>query len=118
MDKAAKEAAMRGRVRTAKWTNLTHIKQPITVEKKLRISTWNEQKTKEREVSRRGLYISSLKTLKRRSTLLSRTKKLYASRSFLERIGAVEVLKHTEVGCREGAAEKSAQDGEDQLGDL
>ena len=34
-NKAAKKAAIGERVRTAKWTNLTHIKQQITEEKKL-----------------------------------------------------------------------------------
>ena len=98
-DKAAKEAAMRERVRTARWTSLTHIKRQIKEEKKLQISVWHEQKAKEREASRRGLYIPCLKT--QIHPLLGKTKKLYASRfyqlktghgamgTFLERIGAV-----------------------------
>lgn len=51
-DKAAKEAAMRVRVRTAKWTSLTHVKRQIKEEKKLQISVWHEQKAQEREASR------------------------------------------------------------------
>ncbi len=90
---------MRERVRTARWTSLTHIKRQIKEEKKLQISVWHEQKAKEREASRRGLYIPCLKT--QIHPLLGKTKKLYASRfyqlktghgaigTFLERIGAV-----------------------------
>ncbi len=48
-DKAAKEAAMGDRIRTAKWKSLTHIKWRITDEKKAQIYTWYEQKIKERE---------------------------------------------------------------------
>ena len=199
-DKAAKEAAIGERVRTAKWSSLTHIKRQIIEEKKLQISMWHEQKKKERESSRRGYYVPSLQA--KIHPLLGRTRKFYASRfyqlkvghgaigTFLERIGATEsakcwwcgdaeqsvihlytkcrkwrterrvltrdlhragiqwqrrpekkwlaellanqhavgpllkFLKDTEVGCREGEAEKAAergkgrdQDGEDQLGD-
>ena len=61
-DKAAKEVARNERIRTAKWTSLTHIKRQIKEEKKLQISVWHEQKAKERETSRRGFYIPRLKT--------------------------------------------------------
>ncbi len=61
-DKAAKEAARNERVRTAKWTSLTHIKRQIKEEKKLQICVWHEQKAKERETRRRGFYIPRLKT--------------------------------------------------------
>ena len=110
-DKAAKEAAIGERVRTAKWTSLTHIKQQITEEKKLQISIWHEQKTKEREASRRGFYIPCLKT--QIHPLLGKAKKLYASRfyqlktghgaigTFLERIGAVESAECWWCGDRE-----------------
>ena len=99
-DKAAKEAASGRKVRTAKWTSLTHIKRKITEEKKLQISIWHEQKTKEREASRRGFYIPCLKP--QIHPLLGKTRKSYASRfyqlktghgaigTFLERIGVVE----------------------------
>lgn len=107
--KAAKEVATGERVRTAKWTSLTHIKQQITEAKKLQISIWHEQKTKEREVSRRGFYTPCLKT--QFHPLLGKTRKLYASRfyqlktghgptgTFLERIGAVESAEFCCMGC-------------------
>ena len=43
-DKAAKKAALGRRVRTAKWTSLTHIKRQITDEKKSQISIWLDKK--------------------------------------------------------------------------
>ena len=87
-------------MRTAKWTSLTHIKRQITEKKKLQISIWHEQKTKEREASRRGFYIPCLKP--QIHPLLGKTRKSYASRfyqlktghgaigTYLERIGVVE----------------------------
>ncbi len=60
-DKAAKEAALGRRVRTANWTFLTHIKRQITEEKKSQISIWHGQKTMERERNRRVFYIPSIK---------------------------------------------------------
>lgn len=76
-DKAVKKAAIEERVRTAKWTNLTHVKRQIIEEKKLQISIWHEQKSREREASRRGFYIPCLKT--QNHPLLGKTKRLYAS---------------------------------------
>ncbi len=102
-DKAAKEAAIGERVRTAKWSSLTHIKRQIIKEKKLQISMWHEQKKKKRERSRRGYYIPSLQA--KIHLLFGRTRKFYASRfyqlkvghgaigTFLERIGATESAK-------------------------
>ncbi len=99
-DKAGKEAALGRRVRTAKWTSLTHIKWQITDEKKSQISIWHGQKTIERERNRRGFYIPSTKP--QSHPLLGRAKKFHASRfyqlktghgaigTFLNRIGAVE----------------------------
>ena len=84
-DKAAKKAVIGERVRTANWTSLTHIKQQITEEKKLQISIWHEQKTKEQEASRRGFYIPCLKT--HIHPLLGKAKKLYASRFYQLKIG-------------------------------
>ena len=99
-DRAAKEAAGEGKVRTARWTSLAHVKRQITEEKKLQIYTWYKQKTREQESSKRGFYIPCLKT--QIHPLLGKAKKLYASRfyqlkaghgaigTFLERIGKVE----------------------------
>ncbi len=95
-DKAAKEAALGGTVRTAKWTSLTHV---TTEEKKSQI-IWYGQKMREREASRRGFYIPCIKP--QIHPLLGKAKKSYASRfyqlqtghgaigTFLERIGAAE----------------------------
>ena len=110
-DKAAKEAARREKVQTAKWTSLTHVKRQIKEEKKLQISVWHEQKAKEREANRRGFYIPYLKT--QIHPLLGRATKLYAARFyqlktghgakgiFLERIGAVESAECWWCGDRE-----------------
>ena len=46
-DRAAKEAAGEERIRTAKWTSLTHLKRRITEEKRAQLRAWHEQKTKE-----------------------------------------------------------------------
>ena len=56
-DEIAKEAALGKRVRTAKWASLSHIKRQITEEKKLQISIWHEEKTREREAGRRGFVV-------------------------------------------------------------
>ena len=61
-DRAAKEAAGKGKVRTARWTSLAHVKCQITKEKKLQIHTWYQQKARERESNRRCFYIPCLKT--------------------------------------------------------
>ena len=110
-DKAAEEAAIGERVRTAKWTSLNHIKQRATEEKKLQVTIWHEQKTKEREACRRGFYIQCLKT--QIHPLLGKAKKLYAScfyqfktghgaiGAFLEWIGAVESAECLWCGDRE-----------------
>lgn len=79
-DKAAKETASGERVRTAKWASLTYVKRQIQDEEKLQISIWHEEKTREREVGRRGYYIPCLKT--QIHPLLGKTKKLYASRFY------------------------------------
>ena len=74
-------------------------KQQITEEKKLQISIWYEQKTKQLEASRWGFYIPGLKQI---HPLLGKAKYLYASwcyqlktgdgaiGNFLEQIAAVE----------------------------
>lgn len=72
-DKATKEATIGERVRTTKCTSLTHVKRQITEKKMLHISTWHEQKTREREASRRGFYIPCLKP--QIHLLLGKTKK-------------------------------------------
>ncbi len=82
---------------------MAYIKRQITEEKKLQIYTWYEQKISERQSSKRGFYISCLKT--RIHPLLDKAKKLYASRfyqlkighgaigTFPERIGKVESVE-------------------------
>ena len=99
-DKATKKAATEQQIRTAKWASLNYIKRQITDEKKAQICSWHEQKTKERESSRRGHYIPRLKT--QIHPLLGWTRKFYASRfyqlkvrhgamgTFFEQIGAAE----------------------------
>lgn len=84
-DKAAKEAATGEKVRTAKWSSLTHVKRQIVEEKKTQISLWQEQKSKERETSRRGFYIPSLKT--RMHPAFGEAKKLYAARFYQLKTG-------------------------------
>lgn len=79
-DKAAKEAAVGERVGTAQWSSLTYVKRQIVDEKKLQVNMWHEQKTKERQASRRGFYIPSLKT--KMDPVLGNAKKLYASRFY------------------------------------
>ena len=56
-DKAAKKAAGGERIRTAKWTSLTHLKRRITEEKKSQLRAWHDQKTKERESRKIGFYV-------------------------------------------------------------
>ena len=102
-DKAAKEAAGRERIQTARWTSLTHLKRRITEEKKLQLRAWHEQKTKERESRKSGFYVPSLKA--EMDPLLGKTKKFYASRfyqlktghaaigTFFNRIGATETAE-------------------------
>ena len=102
-DKAAREAALGKRVRTAKWTSLTHVRRRITQEKRSQIHNWHRQKTLERESNRRGFYIPFVKS--QIHPLLGQTRKFYASRfyqlktghgaigTFLKRIGAVESAK-------------------------
>ena len=92
-----------GRVHTVKWTSLTHLKRRITEEKKVQLSTWHSQMTKEREARRSGFYFPSLKM--QIDSLLGKTNKFYASRfyqlktghgaigTFLKRIGATETAK-------------------------
>ncbi len=60
-DKAAKEAAGRERIRTARWTSLTHLKRQVTKEKKSQLRAWHKQKTRERESRKSGFYVPSLK---------------------------------------------------------
>ena len=79
---------------------LTHIKRRITDEKKAQICTWHEQKTKERESSRRGHYIPCLKT--QIHPLLGWTRNFYASRFYQLKVG------HGAIGVeRIGAAESA-----------
>ena len=99
-DKAVKEATTGEKVRTAKRSSLTHAKRQIVGGGKARVGLWHEQRSKERETSRRGFYIPSLKT--RMHPAFGEAKKLYAARfyqlktghgaieTFLERIGVVE----------------------------
>lgn len=99
-DRAAKKVAGEGKVRTARWTSLAHVKRQITEERKLQIYTQYQEKARERESNKLGFYIPCLKT--QIHSLLGKTKKLYASRfyqlktghgvigTFLERIGKVE----------------------------
>ncbi len=110
-DLAAKEAAGEERIRTAKWTSLTHIKRRITEEKTAQLAAWHDQKTKEREIRKSGFYIPSLKA--KIDPLLSKTKKCYASRfyqlkighgpigTFLKRIGATETAECWWCGAAE-----------------
>lgn len=60
-DKAVKEATTGEKVRTAKRSSLTHVKRQIVGGGKARVGLWHEQRSKERETSRRGFYIPSLK---------------------------------------------------------
>ena len=57
VDKAAREAAEGERITTARWTSLTYLKRQITEEKKSQLRAWYEQKTKERESRKSGLYV-------------------------------------------------------------
>ena len=110
-DKAAKEAAGGEKIRTAKWTSLTHLKRRITEEKKAQLRAWHEQKTKEREIRKSGFYVSSSKA--EIDPLLGKTKKFYASRfyqlkighgaigTFLKRIGATETAESWWCGAAE-----------------
>ena len=84
-DLAAKEAAGGQRVHTVKWTSLTHLKRRITEEKKVQLSTWHSQMTKERESRRSGFYFPSLKT--QIDPLLGKTNKFYASRFYQLKTG-------------------------------
>lgn len=43
-DIAAKEAAGGGKIRTAKWTSLTHLKRRIAGKKKAQLSAWKDGK--------------------------------------------------------------------------
>lgn len=57
-DRAAKEAAGEGKVQTARWTSLAHIKRQITEEKKLQIYTWYQQKPRnERVISEVSIFL-------------------------------------------------------------
>ena len=110
-DKAAKEAALGRRVRTAKWTSLTQVRRQITEEKQSQIRIWHGQKILEQERNRRGFYISSVKS--QIHPLLGQARKFYASRfyqlktghgairTFLKRIGAVESAECWWCGNRE-----------------
>ena len=113
-DKAAREAALGRRVRTAKWTSLTHVRRQITEEKQSQVRTWHGQKTLERERNRRGFYIPSVKS--QIHPLLGQARKCYASRfyqlktghgaigTFLKRIRAVESAECWWCGDREQSA--------------
>ncbi len=129
-DRAAKEAAGGERIRTAKWTSLTHLKRQITNEKKAQLRAWHEQKTKERESRKSGFYVFSSKA--EMDPLLGKAKKVYASRfyqlkvghgaigTFFKRIGATETAEcwwcgaaeqsviHLYTKCRKWRAERRA----------
>ena len=129
-DTAAKEAAGGERIRTAKWTSLTHLRRQITEEKKAQLLAWHDQKTKERESRKSGFYVPSSKA--QIDPLLGKTKKFYASRfyqlkighgaigTFLNRIGAAETAEcwwcgdaeqsviHLYTKCRKWRAERRA----------
>ncbi len=77
---AAKEAAGGERIRTAKWTSLTHLKRRITEGKMAELFAWHDQGTKERESRKSGFYIPSRKA--EIDPLLSKTQKYYASRFY------------------------------------
>ena len=79
-DKAAREAAERERIQTARWTSLTHLKRQITEEKKSQLRAWHEQKMKERESRKSGFYVPSLKA--EMDPLLGKTKNFSASRFY------------------------------------
>ena len=64
-DKAAKEAVMRERVRTAKWTSLTHVKRQIKEEKSYRLTSGMSKKLMNERLAG-GVFISH--ALKHRST--------------------------------------------------
>lgn len=84
-DKAAREAAGRERIQTARWTSLTHLKRQITEEKKSQLQAWHDQKIEERESRKSGFYVPSLKA--EIDPLLGKTKKVYASRFYQLKIG-------------------------------
>lgn len=64
-DKAAKEAAMKVRVRTAKWTSLTHVKRKIKEEKSYRLAYGMSKKLRNDRPAG-GVFMSH--ALKHRST--------------------------------------------------
>ncbi len=102
-DTAAKEAAKGERIRTAKWTSLSHLKKQITKGESAQLLAWHDQKTTDRERRKSGFYVSSPKT--QIDPLLGKTKKFYAARfyqlkvghgpigTFLRRIGATETAE-------------------------
>ena len=129
-DMAAKEAAGGERIRTAKWTSLTHLKRQITEGKTAELFAWHDQGTKERESRKSGFYIPSRKA--GIDPLLSKAQKYYASRfyqlkigygaigTFLKRIRATETAEcwwcgaaeqsviHLYTKCRKWRAERRA----------
>jgi len=127
-DKAAREAAGRERIQTARWTSLTHLKRQITEEKNSQLRAWHDKKTEERESRKSGFYVPSSKA--EIDYLLSKTKKVTASQfyqlkighgpigTFLKRIGAAETAEcwwcgaaeqsviHLYTKCRKWRAER------------
>ncbi len=79
------EAAREGRIQTARWTSLTHLKRQITKEKKAQFRAWHEQKIKERENCKSGFYVFSSKA--KIDLLLGKAKKVDASRFYQLKVG-------------------------------
>lgn len=102
-DKAAKEAATDGRIQTARWSSLSHIKRKITEARNSEIQAWHQVRNEERERRGRNHYVPRLKA--GIHPVLGQAPKRYASRFFqlkvghgaigvfLERIGVTETAE-------------------------
>lgn len=77
-DLAAKSKAVRGGRQAERGSSLAHIKKNLAQAQSAELARWHEIKIQEREVSRRGFYISRLE--KGMSKVLGSTSKKYASR--------------------------------------
>ena len=84
-DKAAKEAATDGRIQTARWSSLSHIKRKITEARNSEIHSWHQVRNEERERRSRNHYVPRLKA--GIHPVLRQAPKRYASRFFQLRVG-------------------------------
>ncbi len=112
-DKAAKQAAITGRVKIERWSSLSHISTKIRETSKEELHQWHCLREDERHTTRRGWFVTRMKS--GIDSTLGKTQKKYAARFCQLKVGhAAVVVFLKRIGVNEsescwwcGAAEQS-----------